>query len=451
MQERFDRDSREKHLTVFGLHLYQPPRFASHPDLEDINMSPDGINWTQRITQESYEPLFEPQELSEFDFDMYGVLRSQLPKKLIKKIESSMKERGVGDPFLHPILPDIESRDRQILLAAGRNDFYDQCGRRPDWFWPPETALDTPTLIDARKAGYEGVICAPEQIVRQDGRPADNTPVRLSLGDGDYILAFPFDRPVSGSLAFHSKHNADAFAEEVILPRLRQLPDPNQAAILAWTDGETFGHHHPGGVEFLEYLLKNSLPERGIHPISIYQALERLIQEDVPEGRLIERSAWSCPHGDLARWNGECNCGGNGDMSWKKSFMETLRKVNIEVNQILDNEIPGWEELLVEDFRYYFKGEFLQQNPTPQDYLLMAKASSLAGLTSCGTFFPEVHVSGILNILFALQACLSLKSAGLTKQAREIQNDFYYRLKQIRDAQGKNFTSILDRLVRKAA
>ncbi len=450
MAERFNRDSGETDLVVIGLHCYQPLRFASHPDLAGINMSPDGINWTQRITKESYKPLFRAGADTKFNLDIFASLRAVLPESLIKKIKEVMKERGVGDTYLHPILPDTSSRNRRILFAAGRNDFEDQCGRRPEWFWPPETALDTPTLVDAVKAGYKGVICAPEQIIRQDGRPADDTPVRLSLGDGDYILAFPFDRPVSGSLAFGQKNNADTFAEEV-LARLRQLPDSDQQVMLAWTDGETFGHHHPGGVEFLEYLLKNSLPERGMHPISIYQALERLILDEIPTAKLIERSAWSCPHGNLARWNGECNCGGNGDMSWKGSFMAALRKVNSKIDQILDSELSDWEETLAEKFRHYLQGEFLEGKSTPQDYLLMAKASSLTGLTSCGTFFSEVHVSGNLNILFALQACLCLQSAGLTNQARVIQSEFYRSLEQITDAEGKNFAAIVDKIFKEAA
>ncbi len=430
-------------LVVIGQHFYQPPRYASHELLAGISSTADGINWTDRIAGECYLPQLELGILDNTAFDMYGVLRSQLnlSQEQLAQLELAMRERGVGDPFLHPILPDLSSRDRSVLIAAGRNEFYKDCGKWPDWFWPPETALDTPTLKDIKRMRYKGILCAPEQIVRQDGYPADNTVVKVELGSGDFILAFPFDRPVSQSLAFHEKENADDFAREIIMPRVNTLPQGS--SLLAWTDGETFGHHDRQAHLFLEYLLSTSLPGFNVHPVSLEMALEQLNLDNIPQARLVERTAWSCPHGNLIRWNGECDCGEGKDTSWKHPFIQLLREVNSLIDDIIDRELPDWDRTLSGDFKYYFGCEFIS-SATPQDYLLMAKASSLAGLTSCATFFSDVYTSGRINILFVLQACQSLISAGLAKEGKAIQTDFYQSLAKIHDSGGKPFSSIID-------
>jgi hypothetical protein len=180
--------------------------------------------------------------------------------------------------------------------------------------WSLETALDTATLVDAQQAGYKGVLCAPEQLERIDGRPADNSPVRINLTNNGQIIAFAFDRPISSRLAFGAKDNADKFTYEVILKQLAELLQGD--TLLTWTDAETFGHHYKFADLFLHYLLTNSLPSQNIHPVSLTQALELIQLEDLPEARLRERTAWSCPHGDLVRWNGECPCF-QTDASWK--------------------------------------------------------------------------------------------------------------------------------------
>lgn len=430
-------------FVVIGQHFYQPPRHASHELLAGISSAADGIDWTGRIADECYFPQLELGILDKTAFDMYGVLRSQLnlSQEQLTQLELAMRERGVGDPFLHPILPDLSSRDRMVLIAAGRNEFYRDCGKWPDWFWPPETALDTATLRDIKKMRYKGVLCAPEQIVRQDGYPADNEVVKVELGSGDFILAFPFDRPVSQSLAFHKKTNADDFAREIILPRLDTFP--SSSSLLAWTDGETFGHHDRQGHLFLKYLLSTSLPGFNVHPVSLEMALQQLNLDNIPQARLVERTAWSCPHGNLVRWNGECGCGEGNDTSWKRPFIQLLREVNSSIDDIIDRELPGWDKMLSDNFNYYFSGEFIL-SASPKDYLLMAKASSLAGLTSCATFFSNVHTSGRINILFVLQACQSLISAGLVKEGETVRTNFYQALANIYDSEGKPFSSITD-------
>lgn len=435
----------QERLAVVGEHFYQPPRFAAHYLLTQINVSPDNKNWTDIITDQCYVPQLERGLLKKASFDLYGSLRAELaltPEQLAQ-VEVAMAERGVGDPFLHPILPDLNSPDRRLLLEAGKIDFFNQAEVIPSWFWPPETALDTPTLRDISHAGYEGVICAPEQLVRRDGLPVTSSPVQIDLGSGESILAYPFDRPISQSLAFDGKKNADFFIEQFILPRLNRLPDGSN--FLAWTDGETFGHHDPFGHLFLEYLLNEGLSKHGIHLVSLKQALQLLQDQNFPEAQLVERTAWSCPHGNLARWNGECGCSWGADATWKAPFMKALREVNSRLDRVLGVELPNYREELAQNFRYYFTGEFLGLEASPDDYLMMAKASSLAALTSCATFFDNVDTSGRINMLFVIQVSQSLISAGLVKPGKEIYAGFMHRMEQISDDQeGLNFAQIME-------
>lgn len=437
---------REQKYLVLGEHFYQPLRKSVLHELAHVQASPDGIDWTDRIKKQCYEPQFKSGILDYAAFDIYGSLRAQLnlSAEQSNKLKESMAQRGVGDSFLHQILPDLNSRDRQILITAGRLDFFQECGRYPDWFWPPETALDIPTLVDIKKAGYQGVICAPEQLSREDGLSADNQPLKISLPENGQILMFPFDRPISSSLAFDDKTNADNFTRDVIIPRVKTLP--NSDIFLTWTDGETFGHHDPYGNLFLSYFLVNSLPDQNINPISLAMAIEIIQQkvrlDDLPQAELKERTAWSCPHGDLKRWNGECGCSSQ-DASWKQPFMQALRTVNQQVDTIIDGQLPSWEPKLQTNFRRFFTTE----PTTSEEYLLMAKASSLAALTSCATFFDDPHTSGRLNILFALQSGVALHNSGLQRQSEALLDNFYSDLNEITDPTTNNSLAlILDEL-----
>ncbi|KUK79902.1 MAG: glycosyl hydrolase family [Microgenomates bacterium 39_7] len=436
---------REPNYIVFGLHAYQPLRFPFLKTLAHLNPSPDGKDWTQIIQQECYLPLLESGVFDRSTFDFYGSLRAQLnlsPEKLLE-LREVMAKRGVGDPFLHPILPDLNQRDKRVLIRAGRADFIRECGQKPNWFWAPESALDTSTLVEVKRAGYLGVVCAPEQLVRNDGKEVDNQPVRVVLPGGDYILAFPFDRPVSSQIGFGDKSCADQFVQNVILPRLNNLPDSN--LLVTWTDAETFGHHYQYGNLFAAYLLFNSLPNNNIHPISLDMALDLSQQqagsESLTDASLIERTAWSCSHGNLLRWNGECGCAGNNG-SWKAPFVNALRKLNREVDRVMDDHLPGWEEGLTADFRRFFDGTGEPKNP--QEALLWAKASSLTALTSCGLFFDNPHTSGRLNILFACQATVALEEAGLRTEAEDILNDFDSSLTDIYDLEGRPLSKVLE-------
>lgn len=405
-------------LAVVGEHFYQPPRKGTHTRVRGIKTDPNDTDWNKVISQECYIPQVQRGTLEHASFDFYTTIRREMTSfstKEASQLKEVMKERGVGDPFLHVLLPDLNRRDKEILITAGYLAFTAETNVAPQWFWPPETALDTETLEVLARVGYTGVLCAPEQI--EGVSYADNTPVVLKLPNKSQILALPFDRPFSSSLAFADKSNADEYARTTIAPRIHRLPE--SMPLVGWTDGETFGHHAKFADLFLDYLLKESLPNLGVAVLGLNQITEVWEKRDYKEGKLRERTAWSCPHGNLVRWNGACPCDGGHNGEWKKHFSSVLRTLNAEVDKLLDSELgKHWPEELAKNFAQYF---YYKGANNSRRSLLAAKASALASMTSCGTFFESPSTSGNINLLFAQQTLENLKDAGFIQVAQRIQ------------------------------
>jgi hypothetical protein len=403
--------------TVIGEHFYQPPRKASHRRIEDRRTAVDGIDWNARIADECYIPQTKRGTLSHVSFDFYATLRHEmqfLAPSEIPRLREAMQDRGVGDPFLHVLLPDLDIRDKEILLMAGRLAFEQETGFAPRWLWVPETAIDTEVLAVAKKVGYTGVLCAPEQI--EADQSVESRPVKVDTGRYGNILVLPFDRPFSSSLAFDPKANADSYTRDVILPRLNQLPVTRP--LLAWTDGETFGHHAMFADLFLDYLVTESLPTAGVSMLGINQLDQVWTKSDYIQGRIKQRSAWSCPHGDLIRWHGACPCDGGFHGAWKQIFSQALSRANTEVTSIVDDQLGiGWRRELSQRFGQMFE---FSGSANTRDSLLAAKASILAALTSCGTFFDSPTTSGRINILFVRQAVEHLMDAQQPAAANHI-------------------------------
>lgn len=412
---------RQEIATAIGLHLYQPPHRSFHRELASCHTDPMKVDWTKVILSESYRPLALNGSLDKASFDVYGILRQEIGKideAVYKKIREQLKNNGVGDSYLHPILPDLFDVDKKILITAGQKSFTLETGVVPLVFWAPESALDFATLNVLAEADYQAFICAPEQIRRADGQPSDNKPTRIRLSRGRSILALPFDRPLSSQLAFGNKENAEKFVDQNVLPAAARTQTNN--FLLAWTDGETFGHHDKGGERFLHYLLFEVLESKGFVPVSVNTMLA--FARNISDGFLIERSSWSCPHGDLTRWHGKCGCHG-GDSSWKGPFYSALHKLNGEITTLISERLPEYTECLSSAFKLALENQGAPES-TPEKSLLSAKASALAAITSCGTYFEDPHTSGNINVLFALQACLHLEEAGFEKEARFMLSGF---------------------------
>ena len=420
---------------VVGLHFYQPPREATHPTLSTISTDPQNKNWTAIIEKQCYEPLAHGGILNKVSFDIYQSLLLQLEKinpETAAIYQKTMKENGIGEAFIHPILPDLSLSDKTIVISAGVGRFKDITGVNPKIFWPPETAIDTETLNVLIDNGYEGFVCAPEQIIQANGSASDNQPTIINLEQGRQIIAYPFDRTISRKLAFDEKQNADFFAHSFVKPRNENTPQ-NQV-IIAWTDAETFGHHFQNGDKFLHYLLDSSLPSIGLYPVSINNL--QLDISKLPKGMIRERSAWSCPHGNLIRWNGSCDCGWGQDTSWKEPFISAMNYLNNEVSSVLQAEIGrGYESIVSANFYELYAHP--EKVNTPEKALIAAKISSLIAKTSCATFFSSPEVSGKINLLYAYQSLLYLKDAGLVATSSNIEKILFEKLAAVRYPNGE--------------
>ncbi|MBU0974077.1 hypothetical protein KKD03_00035 [Patescibacteria group bacterium] len=405
-------------FAVIGEHFYQPPRKGSHTRVKKIHTDPHGMDWNNIIIHECYIPQTQNGTLDHVSFDFYTTIRREmlaLAPKEVKQLRESMKARGVGDPFLHVLLPDLNKRDKEILVKAGYLAFEEETKVSPKWFWAPETALDNETLETLVKIGYKGVLCAPEQI-DIIGTSADNKPIILKLPNKANIIALPFDRPFSSSLAFSEKSNADAYTRSTIIPRIQKLPQSQP--LIGWTDGETFGHHVKLADLFLDFLVKESLPNVGIAVLGLNDIQDVWEKKDYQTGKLRERTAWSCPHGNLVRWHGACPCDGGHHGSWKENFSTAISSFNQEIDKILDRELGRrWADDLAQNFSQYF---YFTGSRNSKKSLMAVKASALAAMTSCGTFFESPETSGNINMLFIHQALENLKDAGFEQLSQEM-------------------------------
>jgi hypothetical protein len=351
-----------------------------------------------------------------------------------KELKEQLASHGIGDSFIHVILPHLDRRDKDLIIAAGKYQFEQDSGAIPEWFWAPESALDTDTLESLATAGYKGVLCAPHQVRRFDNQMADNRPTRVNLPSGKQIILLAFDKPVSQSFAFHDKSNADRFAHQHILSAASRVSA--NGVLTMMTDGETFGHHAKGGDKFLEYLLKVSLPREGVEIVSISDVIAHwqrwgydATRSDA-EGSLVENTAWSCMCGDLRRWKGGCSCTGGGE--WKAAYYQLFAHFNEVVRTIVDQYLGDHDQELVTRFKeaLYNQGS---EYSDPDLSLLSARASALAARTSCATFFGDPHTSGRINILYASQALRHLEDAGLRSEAEHLREYLHRALSQIPD------------------
>lgn len=420
-----------EHRLVLYAHLYQPPRYGFHERIRRIKTDPDGNDWTARINGECYSPLARMDLWSKISYGVYPTLfkaLEELDPATASYMGSHLAENGAAGMFGHCLGPDLGYEDKVINVGAGILQFMRLAGKRPKIFWLPETAVDTDTLEVLTDFNIEGFFCASEQIQLPFGEPADNTLTKIKLPNNREIIGLPFDRPLSGALGFSPfRYDAFVFTENEVLPALGRLRHGD--TIITATDGETFGHHHPWGGDFLEWLVKHALPKHQIRLVSV-NSLD--LREVKVEGQIKENTAWSCAHG-LGRWQGECHCDAEGqDISWKKPLYTALRNANTEITALVKKRLDDYLQTMITKFE---KG-FVNQGPPDTDTelsLISAKVSAILALTSCATFFADPHKSGRINIVYARQAVEYLTDAGLFDQAAEIWQEFMGVMKEITD------------------
>ncbi|MCS7251683.1 MAG: hypothetical protein NZ572_04510, partial [Thermoflexus sp.] len=300
-------------LAVHG-HFYQPPR--EDPWTGEVPLEPGAKpyrNFNEKITAECYRPLAERHLFEEISFNVGPTLIAWLARhhpetyQRILEADRANVARGVGNAIAqsahHTILPLARRRDKITQVYWGVKFFQHHFGRHPRGMWMPEMAVDLSTLEVLAEAGLTFAILSSEQV--RGGLTRGAGPYRVRLEANAYFTVFVRDRDLSNQVAFAlpSLGPADRWAKEILRGR-------SYLTLIA-TDGETFGHHHREGVDFLERLLHPQAP--GYEVVTLTEYLRA--HPPVEEIEVIQNTAWSCAHG-LARWSTGCACT-PGDSRWK--------------------------------------------------------------------------------------------------------------------------------------
>ena len=328
-------------------HFYQPSRLD--PWTGRVPAEPSAApfhDWNQRVAAECYRSNAERGNLRHASWNLGPTLASWLAAE-----DPATHDRFVADsaaaiaqPYHHAILPLASAADRRTEIAWGLRDFELRFGRRPTGIWLPETGVDRATLREAARQGMGWTILAPWQAAESgiDTR----RPYRVDLGDDLGILVFFYDSGLSASVSFEPEATADAdrFARERVVPRLRGGPAPLDAPLaLIATDGELYGHHQQFRDLFLQRLL---VPD----PAGVDRGFDVVILDEVaaqagngahPPIRINERTSWSCHHG-VARWSGECPDAADG--RWKAPLRAALERLAGAVDVVTAAaiaELPG--------------------------------------------------------------------------------------------------------------
>ena len=460
-----------RHVCVHG-HFYQPPR--ENPWLGEVEREDSAYpfhDWNDRVAEECYGPvtlgvragadgraIAYEDLLRRISFDFGPTLLSWLERKrpslyrrVIKADRDSAQPDGLGNavahPYFHAILPLASRRDKETLVRWGIADFKARFSRRPVGFWLPETAVDDETLDVLAAEGIEFTILAPAQAAAS--RPVGGewreetaetldpkTPYRwTSPKDPSRALAIFFfhERLSRGVVSGEILAGAETFARAV---RARVLPGDSTQMVHVASDGEFYGHRHPGAESVLALAL-DVLADEKIEPVNHSRFLK--LFPPPREVRIRPNTAWSCAHG-LGRWERDCGCRSESRPDWKQDWRGPLRGALERLARRLDafyeddasrffEEPWAAREASVSlwlDRRPDAAARFLSEHAkrplsdeeeTRALRLLMLQRERLAMFTSCGWFFDDV--SGVETVQILQRAARALDLAKLLGEEAE--------------------------------
>lgn len=336
-----------RYVCIHG-HFYQPPR--ENPWTEQVPAQPSAApfhDWNQRIAAECYRPNAENYERISFNFGptLLRWFETEQPDLLHTVVQADRSARlrfGGHGPALaqawgHAILPLCAARDRHTQVLWGLKEFAYRFGRQAEGFWLPETAVDTPTLETLSLYGVSFTVLSPYQAAAV--RPHDGAwtqvhggsidprrPYWVRLPSGRRIAIFFFDGPLSAAIAFAGLLESGA----ALAGRLKAAfsADPAPQLVHVATDGETYGHHHPGGERALARALALFEADAEVRLTCYGEFLER--HPPTQEVRIVERSSWSCSHG-LGRWSRHCGCAASE--TTEQHWRGPLRKAITDLRQ----------------------------------------------------------------------------------------------------------------------
>lgn len=472
-----------RHLCVHG-HFYQPPR--ENPWLGIVEREPSAApfaDWNARIADECYGPMtlgvragsdgraiaYEDL-LRRISFNFGATLlswlereRPSLYRRVLAADAASAKGDGLGNaiaqPYYHAILPLMARRDQDTMIRWGLADFKARFGRDAKGMWLPETAVDDEALDALAAAGLAFTILCPTQAeaVRplSGGSWEPTTPETLdpktpylwiSPKDPSRRLAvfFYHNRLSRGVVSGESVASATSLAEAV---QNRLLPGDGAQLVHIASDGEFYGHHHPGAERVLTLAL-DLLASEGIEPINHSRFLA--LFPPPREVKIRQKTAWSCAHG-LGRWERDCGCRSAHLPDWNQEWRAPLRDALDKLAKRLDLFYEDEASLLFHDpWAARDASVALLLDPTeaaadrfltsvsrqPLDAAARARAlrllamqrERLAMYTSCGWFFDDL--SGVETILILRRAARAMELGRLIGEDTE--PAFVARLAEVR-------------------
>jgi len=315
----------EKPLLCIHGHFYQPPRedpFTGQYRVEPL--AEPYLNWNARITAECYEPNAQAGNFGRISFNLGGTLARWMElhaydtyRRIVASVRLQQQYSGLGNGLAqsvhHTILPLARRRDKRCQIRWGLASYEHRFGQRPEGIWLPEMAVDYETLEVVVEAGFWFVILSEEQVRGDLSHGAG--PYKVRLSKNRFITVFVRERSLSDYLSFNmpSPASSRTWMNDVMRGRA------GGSLTLIATDGETFGHHHPSGIEVLKEITTPTHTDA--YEIT---TLNRYLHQHPPVGELeiVENSAWSCAH-SLGRWATGCDCT-PGPGYWKGALRRTL-------------------------------------------------------------------------------------------------------------------------------
>src|SRR5689334_4523790 len=264
-----------RYLIIHG-HFYQPPRESPWTGIITSESSAAPFpNWNERILSECYNAnaqahildgtvVYVRNNYEALSFNFGPTLCSWLQihgksaYRAIQRGDQLSRERHTGhgnaiaQAYSHSILPLLDARDRELQIAWGVQDFAARFGRQPEGIWLPECAVDADTLAAVAQAGIGFVMLGGDQ--GYFSRPGHDSGPFLWRHDNLKLTILRFDRAISGKIAF-SDALRDGSSLAAMLCESTLALAPGQA-LLAATDGETFGHHKRTGADELARAIK---------------------------------------------------------------------------------------------------------------------------------------------------------------------------------------------------
>ncbi|MAT41014.1 MAG: glycoside hydrolase [Anaerolineaceae bacterium] len=410
-------------------HFYQPVREDPiNGTIPDERGAMPFRNWNELIFNHCYKPNAELGNFERISFNfgptLFRWMEEQHPdtyRNIIEQDRRNYEKYGVGNAlaqsYHHTILPLASSQDKQTQIRWGIADYEHRFGHKPSGMWLPEAAVDLESLTIMAEMGVIFTILAPWQA---DTFSLDYTqPYLVDLPGGKQITVFFYQQDLSTQISFDpaSTENADRFAANSILPRLKSFSGENRARfIMVASDGELYGHHQPYRDKFLAHLMNGALTERNVS--HVFPALWLLKHPATEKIKIKEYTSWSCHHG-VERWRGICDCTIHSD--WKQSLKQAIDETaafidTVYVETLATYDVDPWtfrDDYIRVILGQISESEFIRSwipNISPSDLqtislLMRGQINRQRMYTSCGWFFDDFDRIEPINVVsYAAQA-----------------------------------------------